>query len=85
MSPLTDSQPKNVLDASKIWHTDGTHYGPNRDSRFARHPRRNRNPCSTLKAESHRRELLRGGYRMLGSLPDAEGTVQETVDSRLAV
>jgi hypothetical protein len=34
---LTDSQPKNVLDASKIWHTDGTQYGPNRDFLIARH------------------------------------------------
>lgn len=35
---LTDSQPKNVLDASKIWHTDGTQYEPNRDFLIARHP-----------------------------------------------
>jgi hypothetical protein len=34
----SDSQPKNVLDASKIWHTDGTQYEPNRDFLIARHP-----------------------------------------------
>ena len=29
MRRLTDSQPKNVLDASKIWHAGGTQYsGP---------------------------------------------------------
>ena len=35
---LADSQPKNVLGASRIWHTGGTQYGPNLDFRIARYP-----------------------------------------------
>lgn len=46
---LIDSQPKNVLDASEIWHTNGTQYELNRELPDCTTSLKNsRSRCSTI-------------------------------------